>query len=377
MASWFMQWFNHSSTFSKEEKMVRKTALIALVMVVALVGMANLASAVNNVANTNQKGSLLIFPLVQLAWYEPEGYYEPGETYITIGNDYPGEVWVKCYWVDWDQNIEDFMFRLTPNQPVWFKASDGEGTVSVPPFGAPMGELKCWAVNAEGTEQISWNHLYGSALVVNYYGIYPQGFQYSAYSFAAKPARGAIVGTGGELLLNGVQYDMCPSYLVENFIAQQEGPPEFEPVLTLVPCKQDLRQDRIPTCTKAKFDVWNENETKYTGAWRCLKCWAEFELGEINFDGKGYGADKFLRESLHTWLGRFRVTGQASSVCNGKFDCRSAQVATPFLGVLWHELEVLPGGEIMVGITPHSAGSDDTGKILWDKAGPTPEAPGN
>ncbi len=79
--------------------------------------------------------------------------------------------------------------------------------------------------------------------------------------------------------------------------------------LTLVPCIQDLRQDRVPTCTKAKFDIWNENETKYTGAYQCLKCWFEGYLGDIGSYTIGYGGEKFWYKNLHTTAGRFRVEG--------------------------------------------------------------------
>ena len=49
---------------------------------------------------------------------------------------------MKCYWVDENQTIEDFMFRLTPNQPIGFSAAYGGdilglgGDITVPPFGA-------------------------------------------------------------------------------------------------------------------------------------------------------------------------------------------------------------------------------------------------
>ncbi len=87
-----------------------------------------------------------------------------------IGNDYFTEVWVKCYWVNAEQEIQDFMFRLTPNQPVWFRASDGAGTGYYDDIQAPspclrsltgygvVGELKCWAVDAVGENRISFNH---------------------------------------------------------------------------------------------------------------------------------------------------------------------------------------------------------------------------
>jgi hypothetical protein len=360
--------------------MVKKMAFIALAMAVVL-GMVSMASAAQNVANTNQKGSLLIWPKIANDY----GF----NTYITIANDYYSEVWVKCYWVDKDQNIEDFMFRLTPNQPVWFRAGCGTGDImTVPPFQGDFGELKCWAVNAAGDQQISFNHLYGNAVV--FYEDYT-AFEYNAWSFTARGGTlGKEFGTPGKLELTGATggYDACPQYLVENFIAADDG--WYQPALALAPCKQDLRQDRIPTCTKAKFDVWNENETKYTGAHRCIKCWYEGWLSELETPGKpngfGFGSDKFTYRGLHTWLARFRVTGEASTVCNKKFltpdtqyapgsdKCTGGQVKSPLLGVLWHELAGPGGWDYMIGTTPHTAGYDGSGFVLWDVQASHPEA---
>lgn len=377
--------------------MVRKVAIVTLVMVVALVGMVSMSSANQNVATTSQKGSLLIFPkIVVQGLNDGAGLKAPGsklgqgpgyaDTYITIGNDYFKEVWLKCYWVDSDQQVEDFMFRLTPNQPVVFRASDGYGEpeITVPPFGASKGELKCWAVNAAGDQQISFNHLYGNAIIIQENA----GVVYNAWSFTAHANLNDVVGTGGTLLLTGNAgaYDACPQYLVTNFItADTDEADAINPDLTLAPCQQDLRQDRVPTCTKAKFDIWNANETKYTGAYQCLKCWYEGFLDGIGPATVGFGGDKFTEDSLHSDIARFRVQGIPSSVCKfgtGAFaKCPAGNgVATPFVGVMLYAEKVLgDGGGILpfAGYTPYGAGLDGTGFIKWDPQGPTPEAPHN
>jgi len=367
--------------------MLRKMAFIAMAMVLVLGTVVSMASAAQNVANTNQKGSLLIWPKIAT--------FDGFRTIITIGNDYYGEVWVKCYWVDQEQEIQDFMFRLTPNQPVYFDAATGEGGVmTVPPFPGTVGELKCWAVKPEGDNQIAFNHLYGSAIVIE---DFMTAFEYNAWSFTARGvAQGTNVGTGGNLLLNGLAggYDACPQYLVENFISSRQAEAMGrEPYVALVPCKQDLRQDRYPTCTKAKYDVWNENETKYTGAHRCIKCWFEGALDQIDVytpgNGFGYGADKFTWTGLHTFLARFRVTGVASTVCVRKFlngvndRCTlpgqpiAGQVNSPLLGVLYHDIRYDGLPPMLIGTTPHTAGADGSGFVLWDVEGGHPEAPTN
>ncbi len=140
-------------------------------------------------------------------------------------------------------------------------------------------------------------------------------------------------------------YDACPTYLVTNFFPAGARDPWGEgvnPDLTLVPCKQDLRQDRTPTCTKAKFDIWNENETKFTGAYQCLKCWWEGYLGEIGTPlsqyGKdsGFGGDKFTIRTLKTSAARFRVQSANNSACAQYTmpPCNAPGVLTPFLGLM-------------------------------------------
>jgi hypothetical protein len=386
--------------------MVRRVMLFSLSMVLVLAGMVSVTSAAQNVANTSQKGSLLIWPKVIVYYAGTNNFLE---TEIYIGNDYYQDVWVKCYWVDGNQNIEDFMFRLSPNQPVYFSATygtDDDGIMSVPPFavdGNATGELKCWAVNEAGTEQISFNHLYGNAWI---YGT-PPGFEdvpyllgdvlYNAYAFAAKQPFGATVGTAGALLLNGTTgYDACPQYLVSNFWPSKLLTDPYGLDLTLVPCKQDLRQDRTPTCTKAKFDIWNANETKFTGAYQCIKCWYEGFLREIGqtdpyWGSKlGFGGDKFVYSTLHTWAARFRVQGVASAVCKNKFlkadplnpgklldICPEGAKPSPLLGLLLYTFtdELFTHYMIDAGHTPYGAGLDGSGFIYWDPQTPPEEAP--
>jgi len=357
--------------------MVRRATFFALAAILVL-SMVTLASAAQNVANTSQKGSLLIFPKIIVQ--------ESVDTIISIGNDYFTEVWVKCYWMDSDQQVEDFLFRLTPNQPVYFYASTGEGPkgggITVPPFGASKGELKCWAVNANGDTQRSFNHLYGNAVIFQDEAT----VAYNAWSFTARQPLGTEMGSG-ELLLNGTTgYDACPTYLVTNFMA---GSPAASngtnatPDLTLVPCKQDLRQDRTPTCTKAKFDVWNANETKFTGAYQCLKCFYEGFLNELGADKPGFGADKFTYDTLHTMVARFRVQGIPSTVCKfgvatGPFPTcpAGAGVSSPFVGVLLSATETADGILPYFGTTPFGGGADGSGFIRWDADTGPAEVPG-
>lgn len=395
--------------------MFKKTLIFSLIVTLMLVGLCTVASAAQNVANTSQKGSLLIFPKIVVG----NGW----DTVVTISNDYFTEVWLKCYWVDRDQEIQDFQFRLTRYQPIWIRASDGLGggstgdkeqnPIAVPPFlfDSPDGELKCWAVNYDNdpSGQISFNHLYGNAVLLNYErGL---AFQYNAWAFAARNvALGSAVGSPGTMVLSGSTtdptYDACPQYLLFNFlsggsnIAADDTRAYFSgPELALIPCSQDLRQDRLPTCTKAKFDIWNENEAKYTGAYQCLKCYFEDYLPNLGGtrdpnSGKptGFGGEKFLYTNLHTTLARFRTTGVASTVCRNIFTtpntvygpgvdkCKS-QVATPLIGVMFSGVKFGSPPQSpediqsLFGTTGSTAGTGAVTTILWDPQALPPEAP--
>jgi len=391
--------------------MFKKTLVFSLVVALMLVGLCSVAPAAQNVANVSQKGSLLIFPKIDTTPIDTSGFYR--DTIIMIGNDYYTEQWIKCYWVNWDQEIQDFMFRITPNQPIWFRASDGTGTgyydrvnypITVPPFfpgDYKAGELKCWAVDAVGANQVAFNHLYGNAMIIDW--VHAAAFEYNAWAFTARGvAQGSPVGTGGTLVLSGNagDYDACPQYLAFNFFSigssinypEEGGNATFvETDLTLVPCIQDLRQDRVPTCTKAKFDIWNENETKYTGAYRCIKCWFEGYLDQIDVQtpGKGFGGEKFTYKALHTTAGRFRAEGVASTVCNnvfktadtvyapGKDKCTGGQVKSPLLGLISTEIKFFADPfDALAATTPNTAGTGISSTIKWDTQAEPPQGVG-
>jgi hypothetical protein len=410
----------------------KRRVLLAAVALIIIGLCSTPCLALNNVGSASKKGSLLIFPKILTI---------PGvDTIITLGNDYPNSVLVKCYWMDNTQRSWDFAFRLTPYQPVWFAASTGIGSVEVAGFGeGKQGELKCWAIkelpdpkNPGGTieTQISWNDLYGSAMI---YGTTPpSAAEYDAFAFAARNvARGNAVisppDTGpGNLLLNGstsdIGYDACPAYLTFNFWAQQASSPTgvnsgsvvgqdglgltpCKQDLVLAPCRQDLRQDSGPVCTKARFDIWNENETKFTGSYQCVKCWFEGILSEIGTDtweqcdlfrlangtckATGVGGKKFTSTYLKTDLGRFRVVPETFAACKGVFAkvgqdgktpsdvCGNAsnQTKTPFLGLLLTGIDC--SSNILFSRTvvtsPSFAGAWNAGDpgqpipgILWD-----------
>jgi len=397
--------------------MHRKIALItlAIVMVFAMVtaASAQVKTGPSAMANTTQKGSLLVWPKIVVEGAHGESFLGPWrDTIIFLSNDRPADTWIQCYWMDEFQQIEDFNFKLTPNQPIFFSAAHGQNIpfppfindppVTVPPFAlnndadSAIGALYCWAVNSDDSSAIPVNHLYGNALLLSGDTSFDEegGLEveiqgtvfYNAYSFAMYRTLAAPTGTTQVLPLDGLTYDACPSYLLANF-SPLTGIFDVSPSLTLVPCKQDLTQDRTPTYTKAKFDIWNANETKYTGAYQCFKCFAEFWLDDLGENsgrtysttghdlGVGFGGDKFEITALKTIADRFRVYGVQSTVC------RTPTTNTGLLGLLLYEDEA--SSAIYAGTTLHGAGlanktgaTGDVGSITWDIGSGSQEAGG-
>jgi len=412
--------------------MFKKTVIFSMAVALMLMGLCSVASAAQNVANTSQKGSLLIWPGVTT---------QPGfDTIIMLANDNNLGTTIKCYWMNAWQEVWDFEFPITANQPVWFSAKTGEGgptSNSINGFGDNQtGELKCFAIALPASEggvegQVSWNHLYGSAIVFS--ADTGMAFEYPAWAFTARNVpTGSAVGDPGTMLLTGVNgaYDACPAYLIYNFFAEGgDGTyPSYyadDSYIALSPCYQDLRQDRLPTCTKAKFDIWNENERKLTGTYHCVKCWFEGELddfgkhsvdwkeGDFGFpfanspkkaDPKAWSASDHPKlagangenfeylGSLHTAMGRFRVTGiSGADVCRGVYtvidpisgslvDLCKNQVAVPFIGL---KTTLINSGSEIVGVlanTGSTAGAwtaqTPAPAILWDAAPGTQQAQG-
>jgi hypothetical protein len=308
---------------------MKKSIAIAMVLATSVGGS---AFAAQNVANTSQKGSLLVFPKIDVS---------PGvTTLVSIQNDYFEDVSLKCYYMDFFKNKRDFKVMLTKDQPFWFNAKTGEGTTTVPSFPSgpadaigqtwtPFGELNCWAVNQAGSDQIKWNHLAGTATVIDYGNLGGGAYEYNSWNFTARVEgpNGVVVGNGGELVLDGGEnYDACPQYLIAGFTpfgAAADLEPgiffgNFGNRLSISTCNQDLKQDMVPHFTKLKFDVWNEHEVKFTGAYQCIDSWYESFLTQLGANPEafpGQGAEIFRVDTLGTLSARYRVEGIPSDVC--------------------------------------------------------------
>jgi hypothetical protein len=308
-----------------------------------------------NVANTSQKGSVLVFPKIDL--------HEGTNTLVRIHNDGNSNVWVKCFWMNGTKFNRDFSFLITRKQPVWIDAGSGRGTKSVPEFpagelgwykpGDPFaGELKCWVTNAEGTDQLRYNHLAGTATVYGDSGAY----EYNSWNFKALTGGPlSVVGTGGLINHNGVEYDFCPQYLHDSFIPATAVEGWGATDLSVASCNQDFRQDFDFEFTKLQFTVWNEQEVGFTGAYQCIDSWFETFLERVEHNGR-----LFSFANLKTPVARYQVEGVASTQCVGS-------KSVGLVGIQSSQF-----GSDLVGSNLNSAGVKP-GFIKWDPAGIPPE----
>jgi hypothetical protein len=331
------------------------------------------AAAAPNVTNAAQKGSLLVFPDIDVRGTT--------STLIRISNDGVGDVDVKCVWMDGNHNQSAFVITVTRDQPIWFDARTGSGTRQVnvfpaspsngydnPFFGdatsAPVheGMLTCFAVDVGEQNQVKWNHLSGTATI--YDPTAGTAYEYSAYGFWVGSGINLepVGGAPGLMLLNGVDYDSCPLYQVGQFSPEGTaiGPLAFlQYRLAVVGCTLNLSQDWTPVYTKLLFDVWNADEVKFSGAYDCAETWHRTQLTDVRS-----AAGTFTRLTLGTDSARYRVQGVKSSQCPGS-------VAVGLVGIQATTLSV-SGRPSAVG-SPLAAAGKYEGSLIWDPSGAVPE----
>jgi hypothetical protein len=344
------------------------------------------AYALQNVANTSQKGSLLVFPLINV------GTEEASNTLIEISNDESSNVHVECNYVNEKKDRVDFDFHLTGKATVSWEVLTGSGDIAAPLFpsggtfavGSPArGELICFAVDAGVQNQIAFNHLTGTATIVALADTdaaqSKQAWKYNPWSFIARNATGApaadntIQGTPGDLQLTGGlagTYDACPGYNIVNFMpngATLGGVRTIDNDLAVVSCNQDLRQDFKLHTTKLKFTIWNVNENSFTGTWICVDSVFSVAQGPADRTPDLVQGTNFDFSVLRTDNARYQVKGVVSTQCPAAFGTTEV---SGLLGVV-HSSVALGGNageDDEIGSTTQGAGLLP-GFVLWDPAG--------
>ncbi|MEM7228397.1 MAG: SdrD B-like domain-containing protein [Planctomycetota bacterium] len=304
--------------------------------------------------NCNQKGSFLIFSKVEVRWDMAGNLLQ--DTFIHLTNDFPDDVQVQMYFINGDPPLDatiderahpgwnwvDNLIELTADQPVYWSAATGQ-PLGVSPFGSALdpgfppgrpcpdnpaercirGFIVAWAVNASN-DQIRWDHLAGEATLVNYANNYAWSYTACGYQVVSAVAHGAPVGVSGCINLDGIEYEAVYDLLLLEFVA--DGSAAYANAanaltsgdLTLHPVSADLRQETDgPVTVKASFEVWNQNEFKFSGLDRCISCWDQTLFRDYTDDGP---SNHLLLDNLQTNVGKARIDGLASQICDVDFD---------------------------------------------------------
>lgn len=134
--------------------------------------------------------------------------------------------------------------------------------------------------------------------------------------------------------------------------------------LKLLATDLDLRQDTDgPTTTKARFDVWNQNEVRFSGTERCITCWDETLISNY-----GPIANHLILQNLQTDKGKARIQNEASTVCPESSD-------SALLGVAIREYQFLgdPNVSMRSAVTLVGMGEQEA-RIQYDPPSDTEEA---
>ena len=327
----------------------------------------------------SDKGSLLLFSKIEIKW-SGDGRELLQDTFLSLTNDNPNGVDVQAYFINGDRALErrcsddrcqtviqefepgwntaDCRFHLTGGQPHSWSAARGSNKCQ--PFavldengpGRPdpetlgttrvlRGFLVLWAVkfNADAPdtndrglyEQIRWNHLEGSAVLVNYQ--LGWAWEYNAWAFqVCNPvvANGQTIGEPGRILLNGLEYNLVYSDLLLDFYASSSQvfstpnvPVSVQTDLTVHAVDLDLRQDGCgPVLTKVEADIWNEFEAKFSGTRRCVCCWDQTMLA--SWSRNASIPNHFVRSALRTDKGKAKLNGVESNECDYETLCGRA-----------------------------------------------------
>ena len=285
------------------------------------------------VGNPSKNGSLLVFPLVDVTG--------GNDAVIAITNTFYATVNLACYYHSHSGDVAGAIFAIDATKTAWFSLKTGVGSMQSPLYITGMGDMKCWAVNEAGSQQISWNYLQGFAEIANSAGTWG----YTSWNFAANKARGEPVGEPGVIKLSGLpdEYDAMPKMLqftVPGTVSQA--------TLTLVLGKEDVTQDREKIYSKATFRyaAWGSTGTK------CIDHQVQTGISSA-------------------MLGSFRVQGIASTVCDTEFKIpKKTTQNSPLLGVLQGRSKISGSS---YGIMPSGSGADGSGYILWEPDFEVPE----
>ncbi|MGB0716161.1 MAG: hypothetical protein ACPGXK_09800 [Phycisphaerae bacterium] len=216
-------------------------------------------------ATTSRKGSLLVFPNVEVKFDSQGNVIQ--DTYISLTNDYIEDVSVKLYFVHGDCCLwADRAITLTANESTYWSVLTGDPK-NVTPFTAVgpalpdpddrdgdgvrrlAGYILAWA-EEEGTgREINWNHLEGTATTVHFGDM--AAWEYPAWAFeaiAGDTPGSLLLPPYGQIDMDGTEYANVPGQLLFDFFSPGTQLPGLAPFgidvdtdLTLWVAVKDLR----------------------------------------------------------------------------------------------------------------------------------------
>jgi len=313
--------------------------------------------------SSTQKGSVLIYSKIEVKWDASGNLIQ--DTFLDISNDYPGDVTVQGYYINGDieldevldlsggiaqsyepgWNTADCRFELTANQPHYWSAAQGgtkcqsfrvlddEGPGRLDPDANDgsrilRGYAIFFAVRlfefVDGAEwrTVNWNHLKGDAVLVNY--VNGTAWEYNAWAFQARTGQHSLPVSDADdvVFLDGFTFDAPYASLILDFYASGStvlsGGGQSVMVdtdLTLHAVSADFRQDGCgPVLTKVEAQIWNENESKFSGTRRCICCWDQTMLSD--WVRSAIVPNHFMRDALRTDKGKARLDGVESIECD-------------------------------------------------------------
>ena len=335
------------------------------IFILSLSGTSSFGQTDRTVTNTSKKGSLLIWPLVKSG---------PADTTLLLTNEYYEQVKLKCvYQHSFPFTHTSWTFDLMPNQTVSWLASTGAGVKAknayapvkvgadqtMAPFPRPVSgttvELRCWAVDSGGRQQIAWNWLSGEAIIKEGKGM---SWAYPAWRFAVNSSTtGASAGTAGMIYMTGDtgNYDACPTGLVFNFLKQTPSTSKTFPkgtvnnVLTLVPCIENYVSNAAPAAYTGlrTYDEASSVAEPYTcvGSSNSASQWYSESLLSTKIVLPGGIPNPF--SNLATPGGSIYIHGREDSHCPGS-------AGVPLIGVM--SMQFGSGSGPIVGVPPTAIG---------------------
>lgn len=304
----------------------------------------DVADPTDNVGQIGKKGSLLIFPKVEIR-VDAAGA-TTFDTFLSVTNDGGHAVNLKLWFVngdDWCYFVDDTGL-LTPNNPIYWSADTGAPGPTAggggafqsfrfteEPGGLDDGLLRGFIVayaTSPDEFPVCWNHLSGKATLVDY--LTGDAYEYSATAFAglgddcdeneeALPLEDLVARDAGALILDGFDYDQAPDAMLMDFFADDAAAPvlgesgvngltAIATELTILLLDIDFTSQTAATVASLEHRIYNENEQHRTFSGEdCIQCWSSRIISTI--------VNQYGRLSLGTDKGKSRIDSREGRWC--------------------------------------------------------------